>query len=267
MTSGGFTVMLYVGRDVVDVPSLTEMAMPEYVPVWVDDGVPVSDPVAVLNIAQAGLLRTLKASVLPSASEALGVNAYRLPAEIDVAGVPEIAGAVLVFSGASGAVTEMLNAGNELDKYPSETLIVMFEKVPDWVLAGVPDKEPVLLLKEAHAGLFVMLNVSALPWASLAVGVKAYGVVTWTVAGGVPLMTGAVFVEVLQNFLRFPASLGVEVETMVTTIATNKATCFKVIPISNMSVAWQPRYLPNSMESADRRLCAPASRQVCPYIN
>ena len=72
--AGALTVMPNAGNDVLAVPSLTDMAIPEYVPAWEDEGVPDSDPVAVLKIAQAGLFDTLKASMLPSESLAVGVN-------------------------------------------------------------------------------------------------------------------------------------------------------------------------------------------------
>jgi hypothetical protein len=37
---------------------------------------------------------------------------------------------------------------------PSLTLIVMFANVPALEAFGVPDKRPVLVLKDAHAGRF-----------------------------------------------------------------------------------------------------------------
>ncbi len=66
------------------------------------------------------------------------------------------------------AFTTMLYAGRETDVVPSLTLILMPENVP--VAVGVPASLPVLVLKEAHAGLPVMLNVKAFPSASLADG-------------------------------------------------------------------------------------------------
>ena len=51
-----------------------------------------------------------------------------------------------------------------------------------------------VLLNVAHDGLFVMLNVSGSPFASLAVGVKLYATPTFALVDGVPLIFGAVFV-------------------------------------------------------------------------
>ncbi len=86
-----------------------------------------------------------------------------MPSATDVAGVPEITGARL-----ATALTTMLNVGSETDVVPSLTLILMLENVP--VAVGVPASLPVLVLNEAHAGLPEMLNVKALPLASLADG-------------------------------------------------------------------------------------------------
>ena len=62
------------GKDTVARPSDTLMTMFEYVPTWAVAGVPVSAPVAVLNVPQAGLLVIEKDRVLPSASLAVGVK-------------------------------------------------------------------------------------------------------------------------------------------------------------------------------------------------
>jgi len=142
------------------------------VPACVAAGVPVSEPVAVLKIAQDGLFATLNASALPSASLALGVNAYALPVVTAVGGVPEMTGAVFTGAATGAAVTVTLNAGRELRRAPSETLMPMLEYVPACAAEGVPDSVPVLLLKVAHAGLFEIENVSVSRCASVAVGVK-----------------------------------------------------------------------------------------------
>ena len=55
-------------------PSLTEIEMFEYVPTSEAEGVPERRPVAVLNVAHAGLFWIVNASVSPSASAALGVK-------------------------------------------------------------------------------------------------------------------------------------------------------------------------------------------------
>ena len=64
----------------------------------------------------------------------------------------------------------MLNAGNEALSLPSLTLMMILLKVPAAV--GVPDSCPVVVLKLAQAGLFLIEKVSGLPSGSLAVGVN-----------------------------------------------------------------------------------------------
>ncbi|MGC3979807.1 MAG: hypothetical protein QM808_00930 [Steroidobacteraceae bacterium] len=68
------TLMANAGNEVVALPSLTEMAMLPYVPTAVAAGVPLNLPVDVLNLAQLGLLATLKVSVSPLASAAVGIK-------------------------------------------------------------------------------------------------------------------------------------------------------------------------------------------------
>lgn len=70
----------------------------------------------------------------------------------------------------------------------------MFELVPAAV--GVPESCPLEVLNVAHAGLFVMENVSALPSGSLAVGLNEYACPTLAVTAGLPLIVGARFVGV-----------------------------------------------------------------------
>src|SRR5882724_7620104 len=69
-----FTVIWKAARDVVAVPSLTEITMPDVVPASLAAGVPDSWPVVVLNVAHDGLLMMLKVSLSLSASAADGVN-------------------------------------------------------------------------------------------------------------------------------------------------------------------------------------------------
>jgi len=88
--------------------------------------------------------------------------------------------------------TVIVNALSAVDVLPSLTLIWMLLNVP--VEDGVPESLPVDVLKLAHDGLFVMLKVSASPFASLAVGVKLYATPTLPVVDGEPLIFGAVFV-------------------------------------------------------------------------
>jgi hypothetical protein len=68
------TVIAKAGSDALAVPSLTLITIPGSVPTSAAGGVPLSSPVAVLNVAQEGLPVTAKVSALPLASEALGRN-------------------------------------------------------------------------------------------------------------------------------------------------------------------------------------------------
>jgi hypothetical protein len=68
------TVIANAGSETVDVPSLTVMRMLENVPSCEAVGVPERRPVVVLNVAHVGRFCTPKVSVLPSASEALGMK-------------------------------------------------------------------------------------------------------------------------------------------------------------------------------------------------
>jgi hypothetical protein len=111
----------------------------------------------------------LNVSASPFASLAVGVKLYALPTPTEVAGVPEMRGAVLLLE---PALTAIENAAKDVVALPSLTRIVMFENVPTFELVGVPDKRPVEVLNAAHAGLFEILNVSLSPFASLALGVK-----------------------------------------------------------------------------------------------
>lgn len=74
----------------VALPSLTRITMLACTPLLL--GVPVRRPVAVLKVAQLGLLVIVKPRVSPSASVATGVNEYAAPAPIDARGVPVMAG-------------------------------------------------------------------------------------------------------------------------------------------------------------------------------
>jgi hypothetical protein len=69
------TTIWNAASEAVRLPSLTLIWMFEYVPVCELLGVPDSRPVVVLNAAQPGLFVMLNASVLPSGSFAVGVNA------------------------------------------------------------------------------------------------------------------------------------------------------------------------------------------------
>lgn len=94
--------------------------------------------------------------------------------------------------GLFAACTAIEKAASESLALPSDTEITMLEVVPANV--GVPLNWPELVLKVAHEGLFAILNVSVWPSGSDAVGVKVYDWPAVTDAGGVPLMTGGLFV-------------------------------------------------------------------------
>jgi hypothetical protein len=149
-------------------------------------GVPDKRPEVVLNVAQAGLLAIEKVSGFPSASVAVGWNAYGWPAATEIGGVPLMAGALL-------PVATLIEKGaSEALAVPSDTEIVTPLKVmPTKLLLGVPDKRPVVVLNAAQAGLLATENVSAFPSASVALGWNAYACPAVTDVGGVPLMTGA----------------------------------------------------------------------------
>jgi hypothetical protein len=175
------TVMLKVGSEAVEVPSLTEIATPANVPTSVVAGVPVRAPVVALNVAQLGFPVIENVSVPPLGLVAVGVNEYAEPATTEVAGVPLIVG---------GAETVIENAGSDALAVPSLTEIVMFENVPTSVLAGVPVRAPVVVLNAAQLGLPVIENVSV-PFRGLAaVGRNEYACPATTVAAGVPLIVG-----------------------------------------------------------------------------
>ena len=134
-------------------------------PTWLAAGVPCNRPVVVLNVAHDGLFAIAYVNVLPSGSLAVGWNEYAVPGVTDVGGVPEITG------GRFGMLfTTIENAGSDAVSLPSLTLTTIPPKVPMSALVGVPESLPVLPLKVAQLGRFVMLKVNALPSGSLAVG-------------------------------------------------------------------------------------------------
>ena len=134
------------------------------VPTFALVGVPCKRPVLVENVAHDGRFAMLNVRGLPFASAAVGVNVYCVPTVAVVAGVPVIVGATFA------AVTAIENAGNAAVAWPSLTLIRMLVKVPTFVAPGVPCSAPVFALNVAHAGRFAIVNVNALPSASVAVG-------------------------------------------------------------------------------------------------
>jgi hypothetical protein len=54
IVSGDATLIENAGNEALDVPSLTLMTMPEYVPAWVAAGEPLSAPLEALKLAQDG---------------------------------------------------------------------------------------------------------------------------------------------------------------------------------------------------------------------
>ena len=93
------------------------------------------------------------------------------------------------------ACTVIENTGRVAVALPSDALIAIFEVVVTSLAAGVPLNRPVVVLNAAHDGLFAIENVSVWPSGSDAVGVNAYAWPDVTDDGGVPLMTGARFVD------------------------------------------------------------------------
>jgi hypothetical protein len=81
-----------------------------------------------------------------------------VPAFTEVAGEPEMTGALLVVL--TDPVTVMLNAGNVVLALPSLTEITMFEYVPTCDADGVPVREPEDELNTPHAGLPEIVYVS-----------------------------------------------------------------------------------------------------------
>src|SRR3954447_4398268 len=93
------------------------------------------------------------------------------PSVFAVGGVQESVTPPLLLLEATGAAfTAIENAGNLVVAVPSLTEMTMLANVP--VAVGLPDSWPVLVLKVAHEGRFVIEKPSVLPSASLAVGVK-----------------------------------------------------------------------------------------------
>jgi hypothetical protein len=73
-----------------------------------------------------------------------------------------------------GAVTVMANGASDALDVPSVTLITMLEeRLPAALAGGLPESSPVLGLKLAQEGVFMMLKVRVLPSGSPATGVNA----------------------------------------------------------------------------------------------
>jgi hypothetical protein len=140
--------MVKAGSDALALPSLTLIVMlANVLPASVAAGVPCSLPVLAVNVAHDGLFAMLKVSDgFGSGSLAVGVKVYCEPALADVAGEPEIVGALFVTVTANAASVAA-------PPLPSLTLITMLLVVPASAAAGVPDSRPVLGVNVAHDGL------------------------------------------------------------------------------------------------------------------
>src|SRR4051812_16475345 len=108
------TVSEKAGRAAETLPSLTLITMPLVVPSEPVGGVPLTWPVAGVNVAQLGLLVISNVRVSSWASSAVGVNVYGVPTVALVPGVPMIVGAVLTGGGggASGLITVRRNGAS-----------------------------------------------------------------------------------------------------------------------------------------------------------
>ena len=94
------------GSEVDAVLSETEMIIAGVEPTPAAAGVPVRPPVDALKAAQPGCCAIVNASVSPSASLAVGVNAYGSSCITNVGGEPLITGGVFVGDGGDVFVLE-----------------------------------------------------------------------------------------------------------------------------------------------------------------
>jgi hypothetical protein len=119
-----------------------------------------------LKVAHVGRLAIVNVNGLPSASAAVGTNAYAVPCVAVVAGEPEIVGVRLLVA----AVTLIAKAGSEAEPAPSLTEMTMLPNVPVVPTGGVPVRRPKLGSNVAQLGRPVIANVNGSPSGSLAVG-------------------------------------------------------------------------------------------------
>jgi hypothetical protein len=164
---GALTTIENAGNEAESLLSLTLMTMLLNVPMLLAPGVPVSAPVFTLNVAHVGRFAIENVSGSESASAAVGWKLYATACVAVVGGEPLIVGTWF-----GVALTVIANAVSDAFNVPSPTLIAMPLVAPTSPAAGVPVSAPVLVLKLAQAGLFVMLNVRVSPSGSLAVGVN-----------------------------------------------------------------------------------------------
>lgn len=159
------TLIENAGRLADLLPSDALMTMPDVVPTCELAGVPLKRPVDLLKLAHAGLLVIEKTSGSPFESLAVGWKLYATPLFTVVRGLPEMVGAALYLETAR---TE--NAGSAALLEPSVTRIWMLFQEPTDL--GLPLSLPLVLLKLAQLGLFVIVNFSLCRSGSLAAGVN-----------------------------------------------------------------------------------------------
>ena len=90
------TTIENAGSERLTSPSVTRIRMLLYVPTCAAEGVPVNRPVAVLNVAQAGLFCTENVSRLPSGSDAVTLKFVVAPTGTVWGPVMAISGARLL---------------------------------------------------------------------------------------------------------------------------------------------------------------------------
>ena len=133
VVSAAVTEIENAGRLVVAVPSFTLITMPDAVPTLFEAGVPLSEPLALSNVAHDGLPWMLNVSGSPSRSAAVGLNAYGWPV-----GRGRYSASLRSSALRFACVTLMANAGRLAEAVPSLTLITMLAEVPTSVAAGAP---------------------------------------------------------------------------------------------------------------------------------
>jgi hypothetical protein len=83
-------------------------------------------------------------------------------------------GVAVVAGGGGAALTVMVNAGSAAEPADALASISILSSAPTFDADGVPESEPVELLKAAQAGLFLMLKLTVWPLGALTVGVNEY---------------------------------------------------------------------------------------------
>jgi hypothetical protein len=83
-------------------------------------------------------------------------------------------GVAVVGGGGGAGLTVMVNAGSAAEFPDALASISILLSEPTLEADGVPDSEPLELLKVAQAGLFAMLKLTDWPLGALTVGVNEY---------------------------------------------------------------------------------------------